>query len=125
MIDAVIEGSLATGEVRMDDGTLADMNELRDFMFERVYLAPVAAAAPARGHRGHPPAHGPPPRHPDDLPATLPRHRRRPRHPGRPTTWPGMTDRFALRTHERLFGTPGMSDPALVTQPPTNGTNRT
>jgi dGTPase len=25
----------------------------------------------------------------------------------------GMTDRFAIATHQRLFGTPGMSDPIL------------
>ncbi|MEZ4597843.1 MAG: hypothetical protein R3C32_14145 [Chloroflexota bacterium] len=24
-----------------------------------------------------------------------------------------MTDRFALATHQRLFGTPGMDDPVL------------
>ena len=40
MITAVIEGSLAEGEVRMDDETLEVMNELRDFMFERVYQSP-------------------------------------------------------------------------------------
>ena len=43
---AVIEGSLAGGEVRMNDAVLDDMNELRDFMFERVYLAPAAAPDP-------------------------------------------------------------------------------
>ena len=40
MINAVIDESLRTGAVRMDDATLAVMNELRDFMFERVYEAP-------------------------------------------------------------------------------------
>jgi dGTPase len=25
----------------------------------------------------------------------------------------GMTDRFAVATHERLFGTPGIADPVL------------
>ncbi len=43
MIDAVVEGSLASGEVRMDEDVLVAMNELRDFMFERVYLAPAQA----------------------------------------------------------------------------------
>ncbi len=37
MIGAVIDESLRTGAVRMDEATLAVMNELRDFMFERVY----------------------------------------------------------------------------------------
>jgi len=40
MIEAVLEHSLRVGEVRMDEETLAVMNDLRDFMFERVYLAP-------------------------------------------------------------------------------------
>ena len=37
MIEAVVEHSLQVGEVRMDAGTLAVMNELRDFMFATVY----------------------------------------------------------------------------------------
>ena len=40
MITAVIDESLRSGEVRMDAPTLAVMNELREFMFERVYLSP-------------------------------------------------------------------------------------
>ena len=40
MISAVIDESLRSGEVRMDAPTLAVMNELRAFMFERVYLSP-------------------------------------------------------------------------------------
>jgi dGTPase len=38
MIEAVIEHSLEVGHVAMDPATLAVMNELRDFMFERVYM---------------------------------------------------------------------------------------
>jgi len=37
MIEAVIENSLLVGSVTMDTSTLAVMNQLRDFMFERVY----------------------------------------------------------------------------------------
>jgi dGTPase len=37
MIEAVVEHSLRVGEVRMEAGTLAVMNELRDFMFATVY----------------------------------------------------------------------------------------
>jgi dGTPase len=40
MIDAVCEESLRTGEVGMDARPLLVMHELRDFMFERVYLRP-------------------------------------------------------------------------------------
>ena len=38
LIDAVTEHSLDVGHVAMDPETLAVMNELRDFMFERVYM---------------------------------------------------------------------------------------
>src|SRR5690606_495001 len=37
MITAVIDESLRTGAVRMDDSTLGVMNQLRDFMFTHVY----------------------------------------------------------------------------------------
>ena len=40
MIEAVIEESIATGAVAMEDGCLEVMHELRDFMFTRVYLRP-------------------------------------------------------------------------------------
>jgi dGTPase len=39
MITAVIDESMASGELHMDDATLAVMLQLREFMFERVYLA--------------------------------------------------------------------------------------
>lgn len=44
MINAVIDESLASGEVRMDAPTLEVMNELREFMFERVYLSAAQRA---------------------------------------------------------------------------------
>jgi dGTPase len=39
MIQAVIDHSLEMGRVEMDPETLAVMNELRDFMFDRVYMS--------------------------------------------------------------------------------------
>jgi dGTPase len=112
MIDAVIEGSLRAGEVRMDEAVLVEMNELRDFMFERVYLAPAQrqhhrqAIEVIRELMDH---HL---RHPDDLPATF-RDNDADRVTQAADYVAGMTDRFALRTYERLFGRPGMDDPAL------------
>jgi dGTPase len=44
LITAVIDESLRAGEVRMDAETLGLMHELRDFMFQRVYLRPEQAA---------------------------------------------------------------------------------
>ena len=106
MINAVIDESLASGEVRMDAPTLDVMNELREFMFQNVYLSEAqrlhtdAAVAVVRRlvdyHLEHPAEL------PDsyrDTDADL-------------TTQvvdyvAGMTDRYALMVHERLFGLAG------------------
>jgi len=112
MIDAVVEGSLAHAEVRMAEDVLADMNELRDFMFEHVYLAGEqrhhhrAAIEVIRRLMDH---HL---RHPEDLPRSY-RDNEADRVTQAADYVAGMTDRFALRTHERLFGSTGMDDPAL------------
>ena len=107
MIAAAVEGSLASGEVRMDDEVLADMNALRDFMFERVYLAPAqqrpqaAAIDVIRRLMDH---------HlerPEDIPASY-RDNDADRVVQATDYIAGMTDRFALQTHERLFGDDGM-----------------
>ncbi len=112
MIRAVVGHSLATGEVRMDDASLAVMNQLRDFMFERIYLGPeqrrrhLDAITLIRRLVDHHLAH------PEELPTSY-----RDTHADLVTQVAdyvaGMTDRFAIATHERLFGTPGMADPVL------------
>jgi dGTPase len=112
MVDAVVEGSLAAGEVRMDEATLAAMDELRDFMFERVYLAPSQrrrhgqAVDVIRRLMDHHLAR------PDDLPASY-RDTDADRVTQAADYVAGMTDRFALRVHERLFGTAGMDEHGL------------
>jgi dGTPase len=112
MIGAVVRGSLAGGEVRMDDAVLADMSELRDFMFERVYLSPAqrrpqaAAIDVIRRLMDHHLAH------PEDIPASY-RDNDAERVVQAADYIAGMTDRFALQTHERLFGDDGMGDAAL------------
>lgn len=112
MIEAVIEGSLAHGQVQMEEDVLADMNELRDFMFERVYISPAQHAPQAAAidvirrlmdhHLSHP----------EDLPESY-RDNDADRVVQATDYVAGMTDRFALRTHERLFGYAGMDDPSL------------
>jgi dGTPase len=105
MIDAVLEHSLRVGEVRMDDETLAVMNELRAFMFERVYLAPSllreqkVAVQMLRDLVDHHLAH------PDQIPATY-READAPLVTQVADFVAGMTDRYALATHERV-GDPG------------------
>ena len=112
MIDAVIAGSLAGGEVLMDQAVLADMNELRDFMFERVYLAPrlrahqAAAVDVIRRLMDHHLSH------PEDIPESY-RDTDADRVTQATDYIAGMTDRFALRMHERLYGTDGMDDATL------------
>jgi dGTPase len=110
MIESVIEESLRGDIVHMELQTLEVMHELRDFMFQSVYLAPVQRARSGEAvdllrhlmdwYLGHP----------DELPATY-----RDTDADRVTQVAdyvaGMTDRYAAHTHERLFGTPGMSEP--------------
>ncbi|HJQ77683.1 MAG TPA: HD domain-containing protein, partial [Acidimicrobiia bacterium] len=102
MITAVIEASHRSGEVVMDEEHLDVMGELREFMFERVYLSPQSETQKEKAimviqdlvayYQGHP----------DEVPDSY--------------TVPdadgltravdyvaGMTDRYALHTHDRLF----------------------
>jgi dGTPase len=104
MIEAVIEHSLAGGEVRMDQDTLGCMNELRDFMFERVYQSPQQRVRQERAiqilhdlmehHLAHP----------DQIPDSYRQHEAAPVVQVADYV-AGMTDRYALAAHERLFGT--------------------
>lgn len=102
MVEAVVDESLATGELVMESTALEAMHTLRSFMFERVYLR--AETEPTR-------------RkvlgivqdlvdyyllHNEEIPSSY-------RHPGSdPTTQvldyvAGMSDRFALKMHDDLF----------------------
>jgi dGTPase len=106
MIDAVLEGSLsagnAVGAVVMAPGPLEAMHELRTFMFERVYASETAAGQKhvaidvIRRLVDHHLAH------PELIPATYRDSS------ADPVTQvvdyvSGMTDRFALAMHDRLF----------------------
>jgi dGTPase len=101
MIEAVVEQSLLVGEVRMDEETLAVMNDLRAFMFERVYLSPALRVEQERAislirelmdhHLDHP----------REIPATYREHAA-PLVVQAADYVAGMTDRFALTVHERL-----------------------
>ena len=101
LITAVIDESLRSGIVGMDPGTLALMHELRDFMFERVYLRPEQAAQQAiaiqllRRLMDHHLAH------PDEIPAT---YRDTDADPVVQVAdyVSGMTDRYASAAAERL-----------------------
>lgn len=102
MITSVVETSVNQGEVAMDPSDLEAMNELRDFMFERVYLDPRMDSEKSRAIKvirdlveyfSH---------HPDEVPDsyTIP--------DAEPLVRAvdyvaGMTDRYALGTHDNLF----------------------
>ena len=101
MIHAVVDGSLTAGEVVMDAEIAQAMQELRDFMFERVYLRPEnevhrdRAIEVIQGLVQHFESH------PDQIPASY-------RVDDVPTLTQavdyvaGMTDRFAIRTFEAI-----------------------
>jgi dGTPase len=97
-----VDESLRTGAVRTDDATLGVMNELRDFMFASVYQAPAQLHEQRRAvaiirdlmewHLEHP----------DEIPGSFRQH------DATAVTQAadyiaGMTDRFALTTHDRIF----------------------
>ena len=102
MINAVIDESLLTGVVRMDTATLAIMNELRDFMFEHVYQSTEQLHQQRRAvaiirdlmdwHLEHP----------NEIPASY-RQVEASLVVQAADYISGMTDRFALATHDRLF----------------------
>jgi dGTPase len=102
MIASVIEESIATGEVAMEPDCLEVMHELRDFMFDQVYLRPEAAAHKRRVfiiiHELVD--------HLLDDPSQIPDTYRNPQSSelGQVIDYvAGMTDRFALRLHDTLF----------------------
>ncbi len=102
MIGAVIDESLRVGAVRMDEATLAVMNELRDFMFVHVYESEEQQRQQQRAiavirdlmdwHLEHP----------DEIPDSYRQHEA-PLVVQAADYIAGMTDRFALATHDRLF----------------------
>ena len=101
MIAAVVDESLDAGRVTMEPTRLEVMHDLRDFMFERVYLR--AETEPQRRRakevvRGLVDYFA---ERPADIPATYPRE-------DAPLTRvldyvAGMTDRYAITTYDRLF----------------------
>lgn len=107
MIEAVIEESCRRGRVAMESEVMLAMKQLREFMFERVYLRPEAEAQARRAtsviHQlvEHLLVH------PDEIPDTYRIEA------AEPLTQvldyvAGMTDRYALNLHDRLFRPRGL-----------------
>ena len=101
LIDAVTEHSLDVGHVAMDPETLAVMNELRDFMFERVYMTgelrrqQESAVGVIQRLVEHHLAN------PGEIPDTYREHAAEPVIQVVDYV-AGMTDRYALAIHERV-----------------------
>jgi dGTPase len=102
MVRSVIEASHESGTVIIDPADLDVMNELRAFMFDRVYLRPESEAQKNRaiaiiqdlvGYFAESPAEVPPSA---TEPGAEPLQRAI-------DYVAGMTDRYALHTHDRLF----------------------
>jgi len=102
MITAVIDESMSAGEVRMEPATLEVMHELRDFMFKNVYMSEAQVEHQRQAVKV--------------IRRLVDYHLRRPEQ--LPPAFlesdaelvtqvvdyvAGMTDRFALATHDRLF----------------------
>jgi len=102
MVLSVIESSHESGEVTIDPDDLDVMNELRSFMFERVYLRPESEAQKNRAIAVIQDLVGYLAERPGDVPdsATVPDADPLQRAIDYVA---GMTDRYALHTHDRLF----------------------
>jgi dGTPase len=95
----------------MDAATLSVMNELRDFMFRRVYLASDQRARANEAVDLLRRLMDWYLEHPDELPGSY-RDVAADRVTQAADHVAGMTDRYAQRKHEQLFGWPGIRIPA-------------
>ena len=102
MVRSVIDQSLAVGAIEMEPGKLDVMNQLRSFMFERVYLHPAMEPHRRRAKEIIRDLVGHFKQRPDEIPDTY-------RHDDAAITTQvidyvaGMTDRFAIAVHDALF----------------------
>jgi dGTPase len=102
MVKSVIEQSMISGQVEMEPARLEVMHDLRAFMFERVYLHPAMESHRRRAKEIVRDLVGHFKLRPDDIPETY-------RHDDADVTTQvidyvaGMTDRFAIATHDKLF----------------------
>lgn len=102
MIEAVVDGTIAAGHVTMHSEVLEAMHELRDFMFERVYLRHDTNGQRERAVRVISELVDYYRHHPDEIPETYQVDDATARIKAIDYV-SGMTDRFALREYDRLF----------------------
>jgi len=102
MIHAVIDESMRQGEVAMDPEIREAMNHFRDFMFERVYLRPESRRQAEKAIRLIRNLVDYFLENPDEMPESY-RQRELPVVEQVIDVVAGMTDRYALSTHDRIF----------------------
>jgi dGTPase len=99
LVHDLVEHSEAAGDIVQGETVGAAMSELRAFMFERVYLGPVATREHAKINRVINVLFTHYCEHPDEIPASIPDADLS----TRVTDYlAGMTDRFCIRAFERL-----------------------
>ena len=102
MVTSVIDASHAAGEITLDPEQLDVMNELRDFMFERVYVRPESENQKNKAITVIQDLVRYFSESPDEVPDSFTTPTADPLHRAIDYV-AGMTDRFALHTHDRLF----------------------
>ena len=102
MIHAVIRESLSSGEVAMEPRILEGMHSYREFMFENVYLRPEAKRQAEQAVRILRDLVDYYLEHPDEMPESY-RQRDEPLVTQVIDVVAGMTDRYAMRVHDRIF----------------------
>jgi dGTPase len=99
LVHDLVEQSAVAGDIVQGDTVGGAMSELRAFMFERVYLGPVATREHAKINRVIDVLFAHYCEHPEEIPASIPGGELS----TRVTDYlAGMTDRFCIRAFERL-----------------------
>lgn len=102
MVQSVIDESYRQNEITMEPSILDEMHTLRAFMFERVYLRPEAENQRRRATQVVRDLVTYYLEHPDEVPESY-RHDEADELTQVIDYVAGMTDRYALRTHDELF----------------------
>ncbi len=102
LVNDLIQTSAAAGEIRLSDGVAKAMDELREFMFERVYLSEEVLSTQRRAQHVLESLLEYLTRHPEEMTGQY-RVRSDPLEVQVADYISGMTDRFAIELYERLF----------------------
>ena len=108
MIRAVIDESVARGEVAMEPEALQTMHDLRDFMFADVYLRPESVEQAQKAIRVIRDLFEWFVEHPEEVPARIREVSGGDHLQAAMDHVAGMSDKYAMREHDRLFRPAGL-----------------